>query len=123
MKILLVDDNEELREFMALSLSEAGIETVTAGSAAEALVKATADRFDVLVVDSFLGQDDGLELATRLSTPVKGSKSTPVLLMSTISTALARRMATAAGCADFIVKPFGLTQFAELVRGLSRTRK
>lgn len=123
MKILLVDDNEELRECLALSLSEVGIETVTASSSAEALVKATADRFDVVVVDSFLGEEDGLELATRLSAPVKGGKNAPVLLMSTISTALARRMATAAGCADFLVKPFGLTQLAEMVRGLSRTRK
>ncbi len=122
MKILLVDDNEELREFMALSLSEAGIETVTAASASEALVKAAADRFDAFVLDSFLGQDDGLDLATRLSS-AKGGKATPILLMSTISTALARRMATAAGCTEFIVKPFGFTPFVELVRGLARGRK
>ena len=123
MKILLVDDNEELRECLALSLTEAGIETVTAGTSAEALLKVSADRFDVVVVDSFLGEDDGLELAARLSAPAKGGKTTPILLMSTISTALARRMATAAGCSEFLVKPFGFTQFAELVRGLSRGRK
>jgi len=69
-----------------------------------------------------LGQDDGLDLATRLSSG-KGNKTTPVLLMSTIATALARRMATAAGCSEFIVKPFGLTAFVELVRSLTRGRK
>jgi two-component system response regulator MprA len=122
MKILLVDDNEELREFMAHSLSEAGIEAVTAANASEALIKAAADRFDVLVVDSFLGEDDGLDLVARLVAS-KSGKNTPILLMSTISTALARRIASAAGCSEFLVKPFGLTQFAELVRSMARTRK
>ena len=123
MKILLVDDNDELREFLAQSLREIDIETVTAGDVAAALSLAGADKFDAFVVDSFLGEDDGLQLASQLAAPAKGTKGAPVLLMSTISTALARRMASAAGCTEFLVKPFGLTQFAETVRGLTRNQK
>lgn len=122
MKILLVDDNEELRELLALCLTESGVEVVSAGNAGEARRKADAERFDAFVVDSFLGEDDGLGLVSDL-TASKSSKNAPVLLMSNISTALARRMATAAGCTEFLVKPFGPSQFVELVRGLSRTRK
>jgi hypothetical protein len=38
--------------------------------------------------------------------------------MSAISTALARRMATSAGCNEFLVKPFGQMQFIEQVKSL-----
>lgn len=122
MNILLVDDNEELREFLALCLTEAGLEITTAANSAAALQLAEANRFDVFVVDSVLGREDGLELVGRLRES-KNGKTTPVLLMSSISTSLARRMALAAGCSEFLVKPFGQTQFVEQVRGLSRGKR
>ncbi len=122
MNILLVDDNEELRDFLAHSLVEAGLEATTAATSAGALQKSEAARFDVFVVDSVLGKEDGLELVAQLRAG-KNGKTTPVLLMSSISTALARRMATAAGCNEFLVKPFGQTQFIEQVRGLGRGKR
>ena len=122
MNILLVDDNEELREFLALCLSEAGLEAATAATMAEALQQCEESRFDVFVIDSVLGREDGLELVGQLRAS-KNGKTTPVLLMSSISTALARRMATAAGCNEFLVKPFGQTHFVEQVRSLGRGKR
>ena len=119
MNILLVDDNEELREFLALCLSEAGVEATTASASDEALGKSDAARFDVIVIDSVLGREDGLDLVAKIRAS-KNGKTTPILLMSTISTSLARRMATSVGCNDFLVKPFGQTQFIEQVRALGR---
>lgn len=119
MNILLVDDNEELREFLALCLSESGEEATTAAASGEALSKSEITRFDVIVIDSVLGKEDGLDLVDKIRAS-KNGKTTPILLMSTISTALARRMATSAGCNDFLVKPFGQTQFIEQVRALGR---
>ena len=119
MNILLVDDNEELREFLALCVSESDMEATTAAASDEALRKSEAVRFDVIVIDSVLGKEDGLELVEKIRSS-KNGKTTPILLMSTISTALARRMATASGCNDFLVKPFGQTQFIEQIRALGR---
>ncbi len=119
MNILLVDDNEELREFLALCLAESGVEATTVATSGEALLKSDAMRFDVIVVDSVLAGEDGLELVEKIRAS-KNGKSTPILLMSSIPTALARRMATAAGCSEFLAKPFGQTQFIEQVRGLGR---
>ena len=119
MNILLVDDNEELREFLALCLSESGEEATTAATSSEALRKAEVGRFDVIVIDSVLGNEDGLELVEKIRAS-KNGKNTPILLMSSISTALARRMATAVGCNEFLVKPFGQTQLVEQVRTLGR---
>ncbi len=119
MNILLVDDNEELREFLALCLAEADVEATTSASSEDALYKAEATRFDVIVIDSVLGKEDGLDLVEKIRAS-KGGKTTPILLMSSIATALARRMATSVGCNDFMVKPFGLTPFIEQVRALGR---
>ena len=122
MNILLVDDNDELREFLVLCLSEANIQATTASNSADALKKADLSRYDVFVLDSVLGQEDGIDLVEQLRAS-KNGKTTPILLMSSISTALARRMATAAGCNEFLVKPFGATQLAELVRSLGRGKR
>ena len=97
MRVLLVDDNEELREFLALCLTEQSIEVVAVGDASAAQKRAEGEKFDAFVIDSFLGKDDGLSLA--------------------------RRMAQDAGCNEFLVKPFGQMQFIEQVRALERQRR
>ncbi len=122
MNILLVDDNAELREFLALSLTEASFEVATAATGADALAKSEAGRYDVFVIDSVLDGEDGLELVGKLRAS-KNGKSTPILLMSVISTALARRMASAAGCDEFLIKPFGQTQLIEHVRNVGRAKR
>jgi DNA-binding response OmpR family regulator len=90
MRVLIVDDNEELRGFLALSLTEAGVDVVCAGDPEDALQKVDTEKFDALVIDSVLGNTDGIELVQRIR-GVKNGRSVPILMMSTISTALARR--------------------------------
>ncbi len=119
MRVLLVDDNEELREFMALNLVESQIEVVEAGTAEDALARLESGKFDVLIIDSVLEKDDGIALTQRIRATRSG-RSVPILLMSTLSTSLARRMAKDAGCNEFLTKPFGTTQLLEHVRTLGR---
>lgn len=121
MRVLLVDDNEELREFLALCLSEASIEVVASGDSAGALQRAGDEKFDAYVIDSVLGSGDGLSLVSELR-GLKNGRGVPVLLMSSISTSLARRMAQSAGCTEFLVKPFGQMQFLEQVKALEKRR-
>lgn len=122
MKVLLIDDNEELRGFLALTLSESDVEVVAVGAPDEALKRAEAEKFDAFVVDSILQNGDGLSLLAQLRATKNGAK-TPALLMSGISTGLARRIAQNAGCDEFLVKPFGTGQFVEQVKGLARVKR
>lgn len=121
MRVLLIDDNEELREFLALCLTEASFEVVEAGDAASALQCAEAEKFDAFLVDSVLQQEDGLLLVSQLR-ELKNGRNVPVLLMSSLSTALARRMAQSVGVTEFLVKPFAPMQFLEEVKGLEKRR-
>ncbi len=117
MRVLIVDDNEELRGFLALSLKEADVDVVCVENPEDALQHVEAEKFDALVIDSLLGNTDGIELVQRIR-GTKNGRTVPILMMSTISTALARRMATSAGCNEFLVKPFGPMQFVEQVKRL-----
>lgn len=122
MKVLLVDDNEELRDFLVQCLSEVSIEVEVAGNGAEALAKAEPGKFDAYLVDSMLGEADGLALVTQLRATKNGAKM-PILVMSPLGTSLARRMAQNVGGDDFLVKPFGPGQFIEQVRALEKVRR
>ncbi len=119
MQVLIVDDNEELRGFLALCLTEAAVDAVVAQDPDDALRRVETEKFDVLVIDSVMENSDGIELVQKIRS-TKNGRTVPILMMSTISTALARRMATSAGCSEFLVKPFGQMQFIEQVKNLSR---
>lgn len=119
MRVLIVDDNEELRDFLALCLTEAAVDATAVGTGAEALAALEGGNFDVVAVDSVLGEADGIALVQQLR-GVRAGKKIPIIVMSTITTALARRMAQSAGCNEFLVKPFGQMQFIEQVKNLGR---
>lgn len=114
MRVLLVDDNEELRDFLVATLNENTIDAVAAESPADAIRLAGEERFDGFIVDSVMGETDGIALIQEMRN-TKSGRNTPALLMSNISTNLARRMAQNANCL-FLAKPFGLTQFIDQVR-------
>ena len=117
MRILIIDDNPELRDFLAQSLLEVEIESVQAQSPEDALQHVETGGFDAVVLDSIMEDQDGFALAQRIRATRQG-RTLPLLIMSSISTALARRMAESVGCTKFLVKPFGAAQFIESVKGL-----
>ena len=63
--ILLVEDDESLRKFLALALARAGHEVVDYGDGEEAHQKLKADHFDLLLTDIVMPGMDGIELAKR----------------------------------------------------------
>ncbi len=122
MKVLLVDDNEELRAFLVQTLREASVDVVAAGTCEAALSLADKNKFDAYIVDSLLDDIDGLSLVAQLRATKNGVKM-PILLLSNLGTALARRMAQNVGCDEFLVKPFGPGQFVEQVRAMEKVRR
>ena len=122
MKVLLVDDNEELREFLVQCLTESSVEVEAVSDGQRALARAETGKFDAYIIDSLLGEADGLSLVTQLRASKSGQK-VPVLIMSNLGTSLARRMAKDVGCDEFLVKPFAPGQFIEQVRALDKIRR
>lgn len=115
--MLLVEDNKELRGFLEQTLQENSIDTEAASSVGEAMRLVEAEKFDAIVIDSDLGDSDGITLAGQVRAH-KNGRTVPLALMSSVGTALARRMAQTAGCNLFLAKPFGAAQFVEGVRAM-----
>lgn len=121
MLVLIVDDNSELRNFLCLSLGEANVQAIGLGSAAGAETIAQRvenEDFDVVAIASTLNGSDGIALTQTLRNGDKG-RAIPIILMSNLATTLARRMATNAGCTEFLVRPFSLNRFVEVLRLLT----
>ncbi len=65
-KILIIDDSETVREMLAAGLLEEGYEVVTAASGEDGLVKAAAEKPDVIVLDTQMPGIDGFQTCKRL---------------------------------------------------------
>ena len=117
MRVLLVEDNEELREFFVASLKEAAIDAEVAPGVDKIVERVENGSFDLLVIDSVLGGGDGIGLTQQIRAGTKGA-NVPIILTSAIGTGLARRMAMNAGCTEFLIKPFGVGTFINLIRKL-----
>lgn len=81
-KLLVVDDEANIRLLYAQELSDEGYEVVTAGSALEAVEKLESESFDLAVIDIKLKNESGIELLQRI---VKERHTVPVILCTAFS--------------------------------------
>ena len=81
-KLLVVDDEANIRLLYAQELSDEGYQVVTAASALEAVEKLEAESFDLAVVDIKLKNESGIELLQRI---VKERHTLPVILCTAFS--------------------------------------
>lgn len=105
--ILIVDDEEPVRDFLAQMLADGGHRTLQAVHGAEALELVAKERPDLVVSDIMMPVLNGAELCRRL----KARTDTPVILMS----AAGPRAADGTGADAFIAKPFDLADMEALV--------
>ena len=106
MKILVVDDEPDMKEMVGLALYNRGFDVETAASGTEALNKARASLPDAIFLDLLLPDLDGLSVCEIL----KNSPSTcaiPIIIVTACATEACRLRSFSAGAADFVTKPFG----------------
>ncbi|MCZ6758888.1 MAG: sigma-54 dependent transcriptional regulator [Gemmatimonadetes bacterium] len=103
MKILIVDDEPNLRKSLALLLSEEGHDVATEGSPSAALSLAKSEAFDIVISDVRMPEMDGIELLRRLKEEKVASL---VIMMSAYGSEDAAIAAMREGAYDYIPKPF-----------------
>lgn len=114
-RILVIEDEQKLREALAEGLRLENWSVVTAGSGTEALQHLAGDRFDLLILDWMLPDHDGVELLRRLR--AAGSR-TPALIVSARFSHVDQGTAIQSGATDYLVKPFGFTDLLARCRAL-----
>ncbi|MDE2906019.1 MAG: sigma-54 dependent transcriptional regulator [Acidobacteriota bacterium] len=101
--ILVVDDEEIMREILESLLSRQGCRVRLAGSGEEAVEMAKADPFDAAVVDVMMPGIDGLQTLEQLQ---RIDADLPIVMITAFGTAANTREAFKRGAFDFIEKPF-----------------
>lgn len=103
-RVLVVDDDREIRGLVAGALRRDGYTVVEAGDGPEALAVASRLRPDLVVLDMTLPGMDGVEVARQLkATPVLST--IPVVALSALTQEAVRLRALAAGCTRYLTKP------------------
>ncbi len=115
-RILVVDDEPSITEFVGYNLKKEGYEVEIAENGDQALEAAAARTFDLVVLDVMLPGMDGYEVCRRL----RATSSVPVLFLSARDTELDKVVGLEIGGDDYLAKPFGVRELTARVKALLR---
>ena len=117
MRILVVEDEEKLARLISRVLGEEGYAVETEANGRQALMRALADEYDLLIVDWMLPDRSGVQVVRSLRTAEIG---VPVLLLTARDQIEDRVEGLDAGADDYLPKPFAFPELLARVRALTR---
>lgn len=115
-KILVVDDEPQIRKFLRIALEAHGFAVIEAASGTEGLAKSATEQPELLILDLGLPDMDGVDLIRR----VREWSDVPILILSVRQAEPEKVAALDAGASDYVVKPFGIGELLARVRALLR---
>jgi two-component system OmpR family response regulator len=119
-RLLVVDDEPNIRELLSASLRFAGFEVATAADGQQALATATAFRPDLLVLDVMMPGLDGFGVVRRMR---QNGSTTPVLFLTARDAAEDKVSGLTLGGDDYVTKPFSLDEVLARIRAVLRRSK
>ncbi|MFT4110301.1 response regulator transcription factor [Propionicimonas sp.] len=117
MHILVVDDDQAVRDSLARSLHYSGWEVTTAGDGVEALARLSAMRPDAVIMDVMMPRLDGLETTRSLRA---SGNDVPILVLTARDAVGDRVDGLDAGADDYMAKPFSFEELQARLRALTR---
>ena len=118
-RILVVEDEADIRRFVRLALQSEGHEVFEAGSVQRGLIEAGTRRPDAVVLDLGLPDGNGIELIRDL----RGWSEMPVIVLSARGGEADKIAALDGGADDYLVKPFGAGELLARVRAQLRRHR
>jgi len=112
-KILVIDDEQSLRDFLAIMLKKEDHEVVTAGNGADALKAVHAEIFDLVITDVKMPGVGGIDV---LRTIKEISPETVVIMITAFATAETAVEAMKLGAYDYITKPFKIDEIKLIIQ-------
>jgi len=115
-RILVVEDEEDIAEFISLELVHEGyvVETVSDGRAAA--VKAIAEPWDLILLDIMLPEMSGMEVCRR----IRAESDVPIIMLTARQSVPDRVAGLDAGADDYLSKPFAIEELLARVRAFLR---
>lgn len=116
MKLLLVDDEEDIRTFLEFNLAKLKLNVQTAIDGQEAFDKFKSFQPEIVVLDVMMPEIDGIELCKKIR---YYNTQTYILMLSASSDDYTKIKAYEAGCDDFVGKPINIQLFSKKINAIS----
>jgi len=117
-RVLVVDDEPQIRRFLRTSLSAHGYHLIEAACGNEAIVKMTTERPDIVILDLGLPDMDGLDIIRR----VREWSNIPMLVLSVRGREDDKIAVLDGGADDYVTKPFNMGELLARIRAALRHR-
>src|ERR1700761_9672006 len=115
-KILVVDDEAQIRKFLRISLGATGHQVIEAETAEAGIAQAKAEPVDLVILDLGLPDLDGQEAITA----IREFSPVPIIVLSVRATEVDKVEALDRGADDYVVKPFGIGELMARLRAALR---
>jgi two-component system OmpR family response regulator len=116
MRLLIVDDDPEIRAELSAYLGAHGFQVATAATGSEAEQQLAGRRFDVMLLDLWLGSENGFDVLRRM----RREHRTPCIMVTAQDEATDRIVGLELGADDYLVKPVNLRELLARIRALIR---
>jgi DNA-binding response OmpR family regulator len=121
-RVLVVEDDDHIRELVLLHLKLEGHPAVGATDGTEALRLAREERYDLLILDLMLPGLDGVTLCRAVRRESRNA-DTPILMLTARRDESDKVLGLDSGADDYLTKPFGVRELIARVRALLRRRR
>ncbi len=115
--ILVVDDDEEIRDLLEFDLAQSGYNIDTAKNGIEGLEKALTSNYDLILLDVMMPKMNGFDVCKNIR---KAQKAVPILLLTAKGTINDKTEGFECGADDYLIKPFDIQEVLLRVRALLR---
>jgi two-component system response regulator RegX3 len=118
-RVLIVDDEEAIRDAVAYSLRAEGLEVECCADGSAAVEAVAADSYDLVVLDVMLPDISGMEVARR----VRASSDVPILMLTARNAEVDVVLGFETGADDYVSKPFSMRELVSRIRAMLRRRE
>jgi two-component system cell cycle response regulator DivK len=115
-RILVVEDQEDLRGVLRVLLTQSGYEMLEAADGQAGVAKAKSDQPDLILMDIQLPVLDGYEATRQIKADPKLA-ATPIIAVSSFAMKGDEEKARASGCDHYVTKPYSPVQLLRIIRG------
>ena len=116
-KVLVIEDENDLAELLALHLRDLNCEVTLAADGHEGMRQAFARNWDLVILDLRLPGPDGLSICRALR---RESRYVPILMLTSKSSELDRVLGLDLGADDYVTKPFSVSELMARVKAIFR---
>jgi two-component system, OmpR family, KDP operon response regulator KdpE len=118
-RILVVDDEPQIRKFLRISLGAHGYEVIEAARGEEGVRKCATESPNLVILDLGLPDLEGQEVIAR----IREWSTVPIIVLSVRAAEAEKVAALDGGAEDYVTKPFGIHELLARVRAVLRSRK